>query len=243
VLVLGEAHQAKLYYWSHRKQNFRGEDGNPPVYCTPRKHFSKCLSSSPSLASDPENLIFGLSGHLISIPKTFGPLAHGGSYPGFQIRVLAPGFTPRPKREKNDPLFNEESYASITQIAMYQKDLAKYAPPTSNETINKVGEEHGLTKGEFKYANKNGIHQPRFLYTATSNKGEIVTLIDCQYAGVPMCSNEFIKDGWTYRFHHSPALLSDWKNLQISLHHLVNSFVVKETLSDTPHTGISANFR
>lgn len=227
VLALGEANQAKPYYWSHRHQSFRWEDGAPPVYCTPRRHFVKSLTTSQPPISQSKNLVFGLAGHLISIPKTFEPTAQGGPHPEFYLQMLAPGFKPRPKREKNDPLFNVESHASFTHIYMHKKDLAKEAQATNYRIIEKVGDEHGLTKNIFKYAGESGIHPPRFLYTATSPEGEVTTVIECSYTQHPMCSNEFLLDGWTYRFHHSPALLSEWKKMQDNLSDLIATFIVK----------------
>lgn len=192
-----------------------------------KRHFVKQLSSFRPLVSEPGNLVFGVAGHLMSVPKIFKPAAHGGSYPEFQFHVLAPEFKPRPKREKNDPLFNQESYASLTQISMHQKNLGKTAQSTNYRPIKKIGEEYGLTKSTLKYADDNGTRPPHYQYTAISNDGEINTLIECQYTRHPMCTHEFILDGWTYRFHHSPALLYDGKRLQNNLSQLVATFIEK----------------
>jgi len=216
VLVVGPHETAEVFHWSYWSQRFiAGTAGPQPIYCDPRADF---LKSSATSTDDRTHIDYYMAGRHFSIPRAYRPVPRWAGQFGLLFYAAAPRFQPLSEApSRNDRVNNlvEVAFQSPYGLETHLRVAG------IQYVVESSADEHGLNKQMVRYA---GSTQQGVQYFLRSPHGRVITLIECSDRDDVQCLHSFEHDGWTYRFHHVPSEVPNWRAMQQRLTDLTRSF-------------------
>ncbi|MEK6663736.1 MAG: hypothetical protein AABY73_07710 [Pseudomonadota bacterium] len=233
-LVEGSGDNPKVLYWSFGKKTFiDGTRSAPPLVCTPRLHFAENLKMTPGI--EPSHFDFRVAGRKFSVPYSYRPVVRGGGDPGMTFFAAAPSFSALGKLPAYGQPVSMEDINHHIEVEFRRSDrLHTWLQKTdSSNNVQEAGSAFGLNRDRVGWHGGLSSRTPNehFQYFFQSADGQITTLIRCPDSQRGYCMHTFYHNGYTYTFHHTPANLPNWKEMQRNLGTLMNSFIIK---SDNP---------
>lgn len=213
VLVIGDVEQAEFFHWSYRFQRFiKGTYGMQPIYCAPHPHY--LLKPVPVRADEETRLNFYMAGMNFSIPKEYRPYPLWADHFGLTFHAEAPQFLPTGQHESKASdyivvTFREEN----SRLALWAK-----TPSGARVLAEETGPD-GLKKQVWEGTSR------QIRYSLRASDSRVTTVIQCFDNQDVQCLHSFEQDGWTYDFHHMPADLPAWREMEKRLVDLNKSFI------------------
>ena len=216
VLVVGELPEARTWHWSYWKNRFvAGSYGWPqhPVACTPVRDY---LHQAAVLAAS-ENREFWFAGTRYSIPPGYRvSLTWPSTAPALMFAARAPDFAPTGEwcegRLCNFVSVHPAGDGPLTLFDSMDDDR-RYA-------VIERGQRFGLD-----YRLVEDARGTRWRFHAVRDAdGNETTAITCFESDRSQCGHSFVRGRWRFRFHHMPADLARWQQMQDRVAGRVDAF-------------------
>ncbi|WP_372013647.1 hypothetical protein [Pseudoxanthomonas sp. 10H] len=216
VLVVGDLPQARTWHWSYWKRRFvDGSYGWPqhPVACTPMRDYLHRGAPEPV----PERREFWFAGARYSIPRGYrASLVWPSASPGLMFAARAPDFAPA-REWCVDRLCNFVS-----------AHPARDGPQVLFDSIEGDGRHTVIERGQRAGLEQLLVEDERGgrwrVLTARDGAGRVTTAIRCFESDRYQCGHSFVRGRWRIRFHHMPADLDRWRQMQDRLAGIVDAF-------------------
>jgi hypothetical protein len=219
VLIVGKIDAPIVYHWSYFQNSFVSGGYTPfPICCSPSRNYF----DGKKTHRDRHQYSFTLNGVSMSIPEEYSPEPDWpGSFVGFHFFADPPMF----KSSKKDFSNGLVNYIGVS-FSIMTKLNRLMANSGSDRIVTSLNPKYGLDRQLVKHRDEKfgGYYE---FYSADKN-GNIVTRISCAENMHTPCSNEFVREGWEYRFNHSPDDIAQWKEMQNNLVSRVMSFRVDQ---------------
>lgn len=216
VLVVGHLPAARTFHWSYWKNRFvEGSYGWPqhPVACTPMHDYLRRARSMPL----PENREFWFLGTRYSIPPAYRvSLTWPSTAPGLMFAARAPDFAPS-REWCEGRLCN---FVSVHAAGDAPQALFDSMAGDGRYDVVERGQRFGL---DYRLADDRRGTRWRF-HVARDAEGNETTAISCFESDRSQCGHSFVRGRWRFRFHHMPADLDHWRQMQDRVAERVESF-------------------
>jgi hypothetical protein len=204
VLIVGDPTAPRSFHWSYFKHKFvEGTYGPFPIVCQSALRYFERQDNT----ADDKKMRFTLAGRTMAIPKQYYPEPQWpGSMVGYSFCASWPLFQP--------PAESCIGTQRPTVWVAFETDdkpygLAQVLPPQGLRREKKFD-------GLIRIATPDQSDE----YVEIGPDNKVVTSISCMVD----CSHHFSANGLTFSFHHSPAALPQWREMQKRLMDLHTQF-------------------